>query len=247
MPVRFCQPSAMPVLPSRFARAMSAVVCTCVMRSACSTNHCFQRITFCIVPLKPSHMEQVQFAAVRPPRRMSSNTVRLKLAMISPSKTVRLRCSSCILRPYTSPRAARSMRSPATTTSWCARSTSELALAAVLLRVDVGVPLGLVAHHAAIAAHGDMQQLPDADVLVAVGPHRRAVGVLVAQVRRTDDGQDFVERHAGAEVLEVVLGEQFARVTHAVVGAEGDAFGVVGLARKIPVSGAVSPFADRRR
>src|SRR2546423_5134889 len=228
MPVRFCQPSAMPVLPSRFARAMSAVVCTCVMRSACSTNHCFQRITFCIVPLKPSHMEQVQFAAVRPPRRMSSNTARLKLAMISPSKTGRLRCSSGILRPYSirlsgrrpgqthsmkrskprSPRAARSMCSPATTTSSRARSTSELARAAVLLRVDVGVPFGLVAKHAAIAGHGDMQQLPDADVLVAVGPDGRAVGVLVADVCRTDDSQHFAERHAGPQVLEIVLDEQ---------------------------------------
>src|SRR4051794_2002155 len=130
------------------------------------------------------------------------------------------------------PRAARSLLSAATTTSWCAQSTSDLALAAVLLRVDVGVPLGLVAHHAAIAAHGDMQQLPDADVLVAVSPHRRAVGVLVAEVCRTDDSHDFVERHAGPQVLEIVLGEQVAYVTDALVGAERDAFGVVGLARK---------------
>ena len=49
---------------------------------------------FFIVSVKFSHTQQVQFAAVSPPRRMSSNTERLQLEMIRPSKMIASRCSS---------------------------------------------------------------------------------------------------------------------------------------------------------
>ena len=57
----------MPVLPSSFARRMSAVVRTGMMRSALSEKCRFQPAMLRIVPSKFSHTEQVQFAAVSPP------------------------------------------------------------------------------------------------------------------------------------------------------------------------------------
>ena len=77
----------MPVLPSAFARPMSAVVRTFRIMSSCSRNQAFQRAMFFIVSAKPSQMQHVQLAAVRPPRRMSSNTSRLQLETTSPSNT----------------------------------------------------------------------------------------------------------------------------------------------------------------
>src|SRR6185436_10209832 len=47
-----------------------------------------------IVSVKPSHTQHVQFAAVKPPRRMSSNTGRPKSEMIRPSMTMELACKS---------------------------------------------------------------------------------------------------------------------------------------------------------
>ena len=82
----------MPVLPSSFARRMSAVVRTGMMRSALSEKCRFQPAMLRIVPSKFSHTEQVQFAAVSPPRRMSSNTARENFEMISPSMTTRSWC-----------------------------------------------------------------------------------------------------------------------------------------------------------
>src|SRR3984893_1846336 len=60
--------------------------------SPCSLNHAFQRITLRMVSVKPSHTQQVQLAAVRPPRRMSSNTERPKSEMIRPSITIDVSC-----------------------------------------------------------------------------------------------------------------------------------------------------------
>ena len=54
----------------------------------------FQPAMLRIVPSKFFHTEQVQFAAVSPPRRMSSNTAREKFEMISPSMTTMSRCKS---------------------------------------------------------------------------------------------------------------------------------------------------------
>ena len=54
----------------------------------------FQPAMLRIVLSKFSHTEQVQFAAVSPPRRMSSNTAREKFEMISPSMTTMSRCKS---------------------------------------------------------------------------------------------------------------------------------------------------------
>jgi hypothetical protein len=82
----------MPVLPSSFARRMSAVVRTGMMRSALSKKCRFHPAMLRIVPSKFSHTEQVQFAAVSPPPRMSSNTARENLEMMSPSMTTRSWC-----------------------------------------------------------------------------------------------------------------------------------------------------------
>lgn len=67
---------------------MSAVVRTGITRSL------FSRISFWLAAMlftvawKPSHTDTVQFAAVRPPLRMSSNSSRFHLAMIRPSMTM---------------------------------------------------------------------------------------------------------------------------------------------------------------
>src|SRR5258706_7355885 len=101
-----------------------------------------------------------------------------------------------------------------------ARRTTELLAAAVALRIDVRIPLGLVAQHATRRIERHVQQLVDADVLVAVAPDRGAVAVLVEDERRTVRRTDFLQRHAGAQVLEVGLGEEVAHLAHAIVGAE---------------------------
>ncbi|MNM80564.1 hypothetical protein D3C81_925360 [compost metagenome] len=84
----------MPVLPSSLALRMSAVVRTGITRSA------FSRISFWLAAMlltvawKPSQTDTVQLAAVRPPLRMSSNSSRFHLAMISPSITMLSACNS---------------------------------------------------------------------------------------------------------------------------------------------------------
>ena len=91
--VMFWKPRMMPVLPSSLACRMSAVVCTCMIRSPFSRNQAFQRgdiVASCRV--KPSQTEQVQLAAVSPPLRMSSNTERPKSEMIRPSMTTDAAC-----------------------------------------------------------------------------------------------------------------------------------------------------------
>src|SRR5258708_36605183 len=60
--------------------------------SPCSRNQAVQPITLRIVSVKPSQTQQVQLAAVRPPRRISSNTERPKSEMISPSMTIDVSC-----------------------------------------------------------------------------------------------------------------------------------------------------------
>src|SRR5512137_353869 len=58
------------------------------MRSAFSRNQIFHFAVLRIVSAKFSHTELVQLAAVMPPRRMSSKTLRPKLEMIRPSTTI---------------------------------------------------------------------------------------------------------------------------------------------------------------
>jgi hypothetical protein len=82
----------MPVFPSAFARRMSAVVCTGVIRSALSVNQRFHRAMLRIVSANPSQIEQVQFAAVNPPLRMSAKTSRLHFEMTRPSMTMSESC-----------------------------------------------------------------------------------------------------------------------------------------------------------
>ena len=97
MPPVFCQPRIIATLPSRLARRMSSVVRAWISRSSCSTNHRFHWAMFRIVPRNPSQTEHVQFAALSPPRCMSSNTARLHFEMISPSMTMASRCKSVIV------------------------------------------------------------------------------------------------------------------------------------------------------
>ena len=58
------------------------------MRSALSLSQVFQRAKLRMVSAKFSHTQLVQLAAVTPPRRMSSNTLRLKLETLRPSMTI---------------------------------------------------------------------------------------------------------------------------------------------------------------
>src|SRR5215472_2473296 len=64
------------------------------MRSEFSRRSFFHRITLRMVSVKFSHTQQVQFAAVRPPLRMSSKTARLKSEMMRPSITIDFACRS---------------------------------------------------------------------------------------------------------------------------------------------------------
>src|SRR3984893_776988 len=78
----------MPVFPSALARRMSAVTRTGMIRSALSANQRFHCAMLRIVSANPSQIEQVQFAAVNPPLRMSAKTARLHLETTRPSMTV---------------------------------------------------------------------------------------------------------------------------------------------------------------
>src|SRR3989344_9337181 len=91
----------MPVLPCSLALRMSAVVFTGITRSLFSRIRVWLATMLLIVAWKPSHTDTVQLAAVRPPLRMSSNSARFHLAMISPSITMLSACNSAglIRRP----------------------------------------------------------------------------------------------------------------------------------------------------
>jgi hypothetical protein len=52
-----------------------------------------------IVWANPSQIEQVQFAAVNPPARMSANTARLHFEMTSPSMTMSESCIAVMVVP----------------------------------------------------------------------------------------------------------------------------------------------------
>src|SRR6266850_3676514 len=82
----------MPVFPAALARPISAALRTGVIRSALSANQRFHCATLRIVSTNPSQIEQVQFAAVNPPLRMSAKTARLHLEITRPSITVRESC-----------------------------------------------------------------------------------------------------------------------------------------------------------
>src|SRR5215469_10157900 len=88
-----------PVFPSAFARRISAVVCTGVIRSVLSANQRFHCAMLRIVSTNPSQIEHVQFAAVNPPLRMSANTARLHFEMTRPSMTVSESCKRVIQFP----------------------------------------------------------------------------------------------------------------------------------------------------
>ena len=68
---------------------------TCTIRSAWSTKACFQRARLIIVSRSPSQIEQVQLAAVRPPRCMASKTSRLQRETTRPSTTIEEACRAC--------------------------------------------------------------------------------------------------------------------------------------------------------
>src|SRR6516165_1740601 len=89
----------MPVFPSALARRMSAVVRTGVIRSVFSLNQHFHRAMFRIVSANPSQIEQVQFAAVNPPLRMSAKTARFHLEITRPSMTMSESCNPVIQVP----------------------------------------------------------------------------------------------------------------------------------------------------
>jgi hypothetical protein len=95
----------MPVFPSAFARLMSAVVCTGVIRSALSVNQRFHRTMLRIVSANPSQIEQVQFAAVagrkhshvlRFFRRVGRFTTPLVLSAVAISRAAQYQWSSCL-------------------------------------------------------------------------------------------------------------------------------------------------------
>ena len=65
---------------------------TWVISDSCSANQCFQRAISAMVSRKSCQTEQVQLAAVMPPRAMSSKTSRENLAITRPSMWI---ASSC--------------------------------------------------------------------------------------------------------------------------------------------------------
>ncbi|CAE6874119.1 hypothetical protein R75465_08490 [Paraburkholderia aspalathi] len=75
----------MPVLFSFFARRMSSVVRTSVRISPYSRICCFISAMLSTVFWKLSQTDTVQFTAVTPPLRMSSNTERSNFEMFRPS------------------------------------------------------------------------------------------------------------------------------------------------------------------
>ena len=82
----------MPIRPSALARRMSAASRTSVSRSSFWRIICFIAAMLSTVWAKPSQTDTVQLAAVRPARRMSSNTDRSHLEMMRPSMTTLSRC-----------------------------------------------------------------------------------------------------------------------------------------------------------
>src|SRR5581483_1386032 len=84
----FWKPRMIPTLPVSLARRISAVVFTGMIRSACSCSHRFQSAMFCRVPRVFSQTQHVQLAAVRPPRCICSNTLRLQRDTTRPSITI---------------------------------------------------------------------------------------------------------------------------------------------------------------
>src|SRR5437764_7559737 len=88
-----------PVFSSAFARRMSAVVRTGVIKSLLSANQRFHCAMWRIVPTNPSQIEHVQFAAVNPPLRISANTARLHFETTRPSMTVSESCKPVIQFP----------------------------------------------------------------------------------------------------------------------------------------------------
>src|SRR5437016_2160783 len=74
-----------PLLPSAWARSISAALATCRMRSEFSSNSLLKRTRFRIVSVKFSHTEIVQLAALTPPSRISAKSSRLQLEMRAPS------------------------------------------------------------------------------------------------------------------------------------------------------------------
>jgi hypothetical protein len=89
----------MPVLPSAFARRISAVVRTGVIKSLLSANQRFHCAMWRIVATNPSQIEHVQFAAVNPPLRISANTSRLHFETTRPSITVSESCKRVMQSP----------------------------------------------------------------------------------------------------------------------------------------------------
>src|SRR5882762_8723624 len=71
---------------------MSVATRTGVIRSTWSVNQRFHCAMLRIVSVNASQIEQVQFAAVNPPLRMSAKTARLHLEMTRPSITVSESC-----------------------------------------------------------------------------------------------------------------------------------------------------------
>src|SRR5689334_18279864 len=90
-----------------------------------------------------------------------------------------------------------------------------------LLRVNVRVPLGRIADHPVVRTERDVQQLVHA-VVIAPGEGMRAVRVVAARGEAgADDVVHLVERHAGLDALEVLLGvELLAADLLAVAGVE---------------------------
>jgi len=81
-----------PGFSSAFARRISAVVRTGVIKSLLSANQRFHCAMLRIVATNPSQIEHVQFAVVNPPARMSANIARLHFEMTRPSMTVSESC-----------------------------------------------------------------------------------------------------------------------------------------------------------
>jgi hypothetical protein len=99
----FCQPRITPTLLSSLARRISAVENTWVRTSGYSRNHCFQRATASMVSAKPSHTQQVQFTAVKPPWSIARKVSGPHLDMFNPSITTASRCRVLVMAPPSCP------------------------------------------------------------------------------------------------------------------------------------------------